>query len=51
MDRGGVRRDLPGIRIDESSLASFVREALASELLTSGKTRLIVLADSTVPAL
>ena len=46
-----VRRNLPGVRLDEPSLAAFVRDVLRSDLLTPRKVRLIVLADSTLPAL
>jgi hypothetical protein len=46
-----VRRNLPGVFIDEASLATFVQQVLESGLLDSPKARLAVLADTTIPAL
>jgi hypothetical protein len=46
-----VRRNLPGVLIDEASIAAFVQDVLASGLLDSHKARLAVLADTTIPAL
>jgi hypothetical protein len=46
-----VRRNLPGVLIDEASIAAFVQDVLASGLLDSHKARLAVLADATIPAL
>jgi hypothetical protein len=46
-----VRRNLPGVLIDEASLATFVQHVLESDFLDSGTARLAVLADATVPAL
>jgi hypothetical protein len=46
-----VRRNLPGVLIEEASIAAFVQDVLASGLLDSHKARLAVLADTTIPAL
>ena len=46
-----VRRNLPGVLIDEASLATFVQHVLESGLLDSPQVRLAVLADATIPAL
>lgn len=46
-----IRRNLPGILIDEASMASFVQAMLASGLLDSYKRNLLVLADTAIPSL
>jgi hypothetical protein len=46
-----VHRNLPGVLIDEASIATFVQDVLASGLLDSDKRRLAILADTTIPAL
>jgi hypothetical protein len=46
-----VHQNLPGVLIDEASLATFVQHVLESDLLDSNKARLAVLADATMPTL
>jgi hypothetical protein len=46
-----LRRNLPGVLIDEASMATFVQHVLESDLLDPYKARLAVLADATIPAL
>ncbi len=46
-----VRQGLPGVLIDEASIAAFVQDVLASDLLGSHKRRLAVLADTAIPVL
>lgn len=44
-----VRRNLPGVALDEPSLQIFVRTTLASELFASRKRRLAFAAHQSVP--
>jgi hypothetical protein len=44
-----VRRNLPGVRVDEPSLANFVRDALAGDLLEPRARRVAVFAQQAVP--
>lgn len=46
-----VRRHLPGVRLDEESLAAFVQKVLESDLFEPKKNRLAAFANRTVPAL
>jgi hypothetical protein len=46
-----VRNNLPGVQIDAASLERFVHAVLASDLLDTRKVKLMVLADSAIPAL
>ena len=46
-----VRRNLPGVLIDEASIATFVQHVLESDLFDSYEAPLAVLADETIPAL
>jgi hypothetical protein len=46
-----VRRNLPGVVIDQGSIVSFAQHVLASGLLDSGKLRLALFVDTMIPAL
>ena len=44
-----VRRNLPAIRLDEPSLAVFINDVLAGDLLTQRKRRIWLFAHQTMP--